>query len=137
MSHVAPKRNSTKRFKRCFPFHAFSIFVQPIVKDDDETHQKRCLALIHKKKNGRNSLPTVFTPFLPHMFFWGYFRTPQPTGPGSRSLRQLAGSLEMANLAVRHVDTELAEATKHAYQQAKTEKLGEDIPPRCSGLERP
>ena len=24
----------------------------------------------------------------------------------------------MANLAVRHVDTELAEATRHAYQQA-------------------
>lgn len=31
----------------------------------------------------------------------------------------IAGSLEMANLAVRHVDTELAEATKHAYQQAR------------------
>lgn len=28
------------------------------------------------------------------------------------------GSLEMANLAVRNVDTELAEATRHAYQQA-------------------
>eukprot|EP00434_Breviolum_minutum_P016564 symbB.v1.2.014603.t1/scaffold1071.1/size202461/16 len=33
----------------------------------------------------------------------------------------IAGSLEMANLAVRHVDTELAEATKHAYQQATGE----------------
>lgn len=31
----------------------------------------------------------------------------------------IAGSLEMANLAVRHVDTELAEATRHAYQQAR------------------
>lgn len=31
----------------------------------------------------------------------------------------IAGSLEMANFAVRHVDTELAEATRHAYQQAR------------------
>lgn len=30
----------------------------------------------------------------------------------------------MANLAVRHVDTELAEATKHAYQQAPGEVGG-------------
>ena len=78
--------------------------------------------MIHKKKVCKNCLPTVFTPFLPK-FFW-YFGTPQPTGLGSRSLRQLAGSLEMANLAVRHVDTELAEATKHAYQQAPGEVGG-------------
>lgn len=31
----------------------------------------------------------------------------------------IAGSLEMANLAVRHVDSELAEATRRAYQQAR------------------
>ena len=94
------------------------------MKDDDETHQKRCLALIHKKKVCKNSLPTVFTPFLPHIFF-GYFGTPQPTRPGvPKPTTNVAGSLEMANLAVRHVDTELAEATKHAYQQA-TGEVGE------------
>ncbi len=39
----------------------------------------------------------------------------------------------MANLAVRHVDTELAEATKHAYQQA-TWEVGEG---RISQMLRP
>ena len=34
----------------------------------------------------------------------------------SWSLR--VGSLQMANLAVRHVDGELAEATRNAYEQA-------------------
>ena len=33
--------------------------------------------------------------------------------------RRLAGSLQMASLAVRHIDTELAEATRNAYEQAR------------------
>ncbi|CAE7678160.1 Chek2 [Symbiodinium pilosum] len=36
-----------------------------------------------------------------------------------RSQVAIAGSLQMANLAVRHVDRELAEATRNAYEQAR------------------
>ncbi|CAE7615515.1 Chek2 [Symbiodinium natans] len=36
-----------------------------------------------------------------------------------RSQVAIAGSLQMANLAVRHVDGELAEATRNAYEQAR------------------
>ena len=92
MSHQ--KRNTTKRFKCCFPFHAFSFFVQPIVKDD-ETHQERCLALINKKKNGR---------CFYNMFFGIFWEHPnQPAGvPKPTTTRRFLGDGEFGGTPRGH-----------------------------------